>query len=109
MPTPTIKILADIEKTHGETDKLFNHRISPIDQEVKQADKIRLDEVVLESLELPKKMRVALAEETVALVRRCISKAVSLTHKTRRKRVEAAEKTLGIWTELPDEEEGQDQ
>jgi hypothetical protein len=108
IPVPTVETLEEIEKRYGDPSSLFRRRIGPIAEEVKQPDKIRLDEVILGALGLARKVRVTLAEETVALVRRRIDKAVSLKPEIRRKRVEAAEKTRGIWANLPPEEEDEE-
>jgi hypothetical protein len=105
MPVPVAEILVEIEKRFGNPSSLFKRQIGPIAHEVKQSDKIRLDDVILETLGLPKKMREILAEETVALVQRRSSKAISLKPKVSRERIEAAEKTRGIWVGIPDEEE----
>ena len=50
-------------------------------------------------------MRGSLANATVSLVRQRIEKAASLKPKASRERIEAAEKTRGIWVGIPDEEE----
>jgi hypothetical protein len=94
---PKPDILAEIEKLFGRTDGMFRRRIGSIGEEVIQPDKIRLDELLFEMLGLRKKMRVTLAEATVSLVRRRIEKAISLRRQPSRERIEAAEKTRGIW------------
>jgi hypothetical protein len=105
MPVPQPAVLDAIEERFGKTNDLFKRQIGPIADEVKQPDKIRLDEIVLEALGLPKKMHAALADATVSLVHRRIEKAVSLKPQVSRERIEAAEKTRSIWAGLPDEEE----
>ena len=103
MPAPQSHVLAEIEGLFGETTALFRRQIGPITAEIEQPGKLLLDEVVLKVLGLPKKMRATLAEATVSLVRRRIEKAISLRRQPSRERIEAAEKTRGIWAGLPEE------
>jgi len=108
MPVPDLQVLTKIAERFGKLDGLFKRRIGPIAEEVKQLDKMRLDEIILEAIGLPKKVRETLANETVALVRRRIEKAASVKPEGRRKRIEAAEKTRSIWAGLPPEEEDEE-
>jgi len=78
MECPSPGLLAEIAARYGDTSGLFHRRIGPIWDEVRQPDKVRLDEIVLEVLGVPVSWREELAEATVTLVRARIEKAGSL-------------------------------
>lgn len=68
-----------------------------------------LDDIIFDNFGLTQGEREAVYEAIINLIESRLEKAESLKSRTNRKRVEAAEKTLGMWAELPEEEEGQDQ
>ena len=73
-------------------------------------DRRTLDDIIFEALNLTQGEREAVYEGVTELVESRLNKANSLTSlnsresKERRKRLEAVDKTLGIWMGLPEEE-----
>jgi hypothetical protein len=66
-------------------------------------DRLCLDNIIFDALELTNQERKLLYKELIELVESRLEKAGSLKPKERVKRVTAAEKTLGIWSEIPEE------
>jgi hypothetical protein len=64
-----------------------------------------LDDIVFDALNLTPGERDAVYEALVDSVEARLSKADSLNSKARSKRVDAVEKTRGIWAGLPEAEE----
>ena len=73
-------------------------------------DRRMLDEIIFDALDLTQGERNAVYEAVEELVEARLNKANSLNSpnsresKERRKRLEAVDKTLGIWIGLPEEE-----
>ena len=76
-----------------------------ISKEINQADRKELDDVICDVLELTEDERKGVYDAVVDLVEARLNKAGSLTPKARSKRVDAVEKTRGIWAGLPEAEE----
>jgi hypothetical protein len=66
-------------------------------------DRLCLDNIIFDALELTNQERELIYRELIELVESRLEKADSLKPKERVKRVTAAEKTLGIWSEIPEE------
>jgi hypothetical protein len=76
---------------------------------VKPSDRRKeLDDVVFDALRLTRGEKDAVYEAIVESVEARLAKARSLDPKALSKRVAAAEKTRGIWADLPDKEEDEE-
>jgi len=68
-------------------------------------DRRTLDDIIFDALNLTQGERDAVYEGVIGLVEARLNKAKSLkVSQERRKRLEAVDKTLGIWIGLPEEE-----
>jgi hypothetical protein len=71
----------------------------------RSSDRRTLDDIVFDALNLTPGERDAVYEAVIELVEARLNKAKSLkVSQERRKRLEAVDKTLGIWIGLPEEE-----
>ncbi|MBI4639520.1 MAG: Eco57I restriction-modification methylase domain-containing protein [Candidatus Tectomicrobia bacterium] len=83
--------------------------VQPFINEVRNPHRHALDNIIFDSLSLTQGERDAVYEAVINLVKARLNKASSLSPKGRHKRIEAAEKTRGIWAGLPEEEDDEDQ
>ena len=70
-----------------------------------QTDRKRLDDIVFDELGMTSGEREAVYEAVINLVQARLKKAESLKPKELRRRVNAARRTLGIWSDLPGDTE----
>ncbi len=80
--------------------------VKSIFDEVNQADRKQLDNIIFDTLNLTQGERDAIYEAVIELANNRLTKAESLkTSKEINRRLEAVENTLGIWMGIPEEEE----
>jgi len=104
---------SDLERQNllHKFDKLAKREVKSIFEEVRQADRRAVDNIIFEALELTQGERDLVYEAVIELVEARLEKASSLKATKRiepkelRKRLEAVNNTLGIWMGLPEEEE----
>jgi len=85
--------------------QLKSRTIQRVETEMQQEDRRALDEIVFDCLGLTRKERNNVYEAVIESVAARLSKAGSLDSKTIGKRVDAVEKTRGIWAGLPESED----
>ncbi|MBM4275368.1 MAG: hypothetical protein FJ134_13040 [Deltaproteobacteria bacterium] len=83
--------------------KFGRRTVLPISEELNQPDRKEIDSVIFEILGLTHGEREDVYEAVINLVGARLEKATSLKPNDRIKRVKAAEKTMGIWSEIPEE------
>lgn len=89
--------------------KISKREVLSIFDEVQREDRQELDNIVFDQLKLTKGERQAVYEEMLGLVGARLKKAVSLKDRKKvNKRLAAVERTMGIWNNLPDEAQEQD-
>jgi len=104
------KLLVLHPDTHGLAKEantvLLNfgsRKVLPVIKELGSPDRHKLDELIFDALQLTQDERDDLYEAVINLVGARLGKAESLKPRTLRKRMKAADKTRGIWADLPDD------
>ncbi len=103
-------LLADLNSNDIEPAfrKMAERESLDLSQELKQADRRELDEIVFDALDLTQHERNSVYEAVTNLIESRLNKASSLKPKDRvGKRLEAVERTQGIWQGAPDFEDGE--
>lgn len=95
------KLIGDTQANKKILESFGNREVLPIAQEIRNRDRHILDSIVFDILGLSQTERDAVYEGVINLVEMRLNKAESLKPKQLRKRVGAAQKTRGIWRELP--------
>ncbi len=88
-------------------EKISKHNVLDINSELKHAERKFIDDIVFDVLNLTKGEREAVYEAVINLVESRLQKANSLKPKDRKKRSRSAGNTLGIWKEMPDDDNGE--
>jgi len=87
-------------------DVMARRDVKSIFDEVHQKDRINLDNIIFDALNLTQGERDAVYEAVVNLVNSRLKKAKSLnTSRETRKRIETVQKLTGVWVGVPDVEE----
>lgn len=100
-------LIADLNSDEIEPAfrKMAERDALDLSQELKQQDRHELDKVIFDALGLTKAERESVYQAVSDLIEARVNKAGSLKHKDYSKRLEAVERTQGIWQSVPDFEE----